>query len=322
MSTSITLSIAEFEASIRFISNEEATNLNEVAQRNNPFIRYPYGNPFYPLRIQSLSDRTVIEIYKAGKPAAVGPQLDSLALLIETSVFLSSTLSLQRTQLHKCLAIDQERGEDFDIIIGPQFKSFRSRSRRKRQGKGILINSQFIKRFQTNGFTKLIQFCQSNSDLSVKVSSALGWLADSRQEPRLNAAIVKSSIALESLLIFNDNEPLARSLSERCAYLLTANPESRARISRVIRDFYEARSGVVHGGRRKVELISPRIIEAVDRFILLISLVLAANEGKWPNKDSLQSWCEFQKWDAPDKTVVIPFSRRYLQMAIKMAPIK
>lgn len=318
LSASATLPVPELNARIRFFSAEEARVLNESAQRNNPFIRRPYGNPFYPRRIESLSDRTVIEIYSGGSPSEVWQQLNHLARLIENVAILSSSLSLSRSQLHKCLSIAQDRGDDFDIVIGPRFKSFRSKSPRTKVPKGILVDSRFVKRFQANGFIELTRFCSSNVELSAKVSNALSWLVDSRQEPRLSAAIVKSSIALESLLIFNDSEPLSRSLSERCAYLLTPKPETRARISRAVKDFYEARSGVVHGGRRKTELISPTMIEGVDRLILLACIVLAGNRTKWASKDALQSWCESQKWDAPDLSVAFPFSLRYLQAAIEM----
>jgi hypothetical protein len=307
----------EYTASIRSITKNEVEKLNEEAQRNNSFIRQPYGNPFYPSRILKLSDKTVIEIFKAGYPSEIGKALDSIALSIETAVISSSILNTTRVQFHNRLAIGKEIGRDHDITIGPGYKSFRSRSKREFIPKGIMIDSRFIKQFNENGFHKLIQYCQSGSDLSQRVVSALTWLIDSRQEASLTAAFVKTSIALESLLIFNDNEPLSRSLSERCAYILSSYANIRASVSRIVRDFYDARSGIVHGGRRKSDLISPKLLELVDRIVVLLVLKLSANDKKWISKDVLRDWCENQKWDVSDIRVTCPFKDHYFNSIIK-----
>jgi hypothetical protein len=314
--SSATLRFPEYNAFIRTIAKDEAESLNKEAQRNNAFIRYPHGNPFYPVRILKLSDKTVIEIFRTGRPSEIGESLDSLASLIEIIVLSSSIMNTSRTQFHNKLAIGKNIRKDHDITIGPGFKSFRSRSKRERIPKGISIDSRFITQFQENGFNKLIQYCQSDSDLSQRVVSALNWLIDSRQETNLSAAFVKTSIALESLFIFNDNEPLTRSLSERCAFILSSYPHIRAKVSQIVRDFYDARSGIVHGGRRKSESLSSNLLELVDRIIVLLILTLAANDKKWTSKDGLRDWCEYQKWDAPDIRVIVPFSERYIKSVL------
>jgi hypothetical protein len=311
--SSATLKFPEINASVRAITNSEAEELNKEAQKNNAFIRAPYGNPFYPLRILKLSDKTAIEIFKSGWPSEIGESLDSLSALIEIVILASSVLNMNRAQFHNRLAIGKEIGKDHDITIGPEFRSFRSRSKRDRIPKGILIDTHFVTQFQNNGFNKLIQYCQSGSELSQRAVSSLNWLIDSRQEASLTAAFVKTSIALESLFIFNDNEPLSRSLSERCAYVLSSYPNIRVKASQIIRDFYDARSGIVHGGKRKSELISPKLLELVDRILVLSILTLSANEKKWSTKDELRDWCDYQKWDAPDIRITFPFNDRYIK---------
>lgn len=313
------LKIPAIDAGIRHLSKVEATSLADRAERSNPFIRRPYGNLFYPTRIRNLADRTVIEIFKDGQPAELGSSLHSLALLIEATVLLSSTLNTTRPQFHKLLAIDKDKGGDYDIVIGPRFKSFRSRSKRERLPTGIPIDNRFIKRFNSNGFPALLHYCQSSTDLSQKLHRSLQWLQDSRNDPIFHAAIVKTSIALESLLIFNDSDPLARSLSQRIAFLLSTKPETRARLSSIVRNFYGARSAIVHGGRKKAERISPSLLEATDCLVLLCCLVIAANQSRWPTKDALRDWCDAQQWASPDLQITIPFSERHLNAAVKKA---
>jgi len=317
LSSSVILRLSDFNATIRAISKSEAEELNEEAQKNNSFIRYPYGNPFYPLRILNLSDKTVIEIFRPGRPSDIGNLLDSLSTIIEIVVLALGVLLLTRAQFQKRLAIGNDIGKDYDITIGPSYKSFRSKSKRDKTPKGILIDDQFVSCFHNNGFVRLLHYCQSNAEMSQRVVTSLNWLIDSMQEASLTAAFVKTSIALESLLIFNDNEPLSRSLSERCAYVLSSYPDTRRKVAKIVRDFYDARSGIVHGGRKKSDLISPKLLDLVNRILILTILILSANEKKWSTKDELREWCESQKWDVSDIRISRPFNDKFIKCISK-----
>lgn len=313
------LKFPEFTASIRFFAQKEADELAELVRRKNPFARQGGSWNFYFQRIQCLGNQTVVEIFRRGHPDAIAPSVDRLSNVIETIVLLSSCISMSRTQFQKHLGITSHRRRGFDVTIGPNFYTLRSKANPERPASGLPIDISFSNRFERLGFRALIQYCLSDSDLSQRVSSTLYWLLESRQEPALSAAIVKTAIALESLLVFKDTEPLARSLSERCAFLLSPEPSTRSLVSRLVRDFYDSRSSVVHGSRRKSESISTYMLEAIDRLTLFLCLILASNQGKWNSKDSLREWCEQQKWDGPDRTVKIPFSKRYCHNALKLA---
>jgi hypothetical protein len=118
---------------------------------------------------------------------------------------------------------------------------------------------------------------------------------------------VKTAIALESLLIFSESESLAQSLSERAAFILSADPIRRQHISRIVKRFYDARSGVVHGGQRKARKLTASLIEAVDRIAVLLILTVAANLQLWPSVEALRAWCETERWGEPSKEVKISF---------------
>jgi hypothetical protein len=125
----------------------------------------------------------------------------------------------------------------------------------------------FCKRFSRCGFDTLANYIQSNSDISNRLAVSLAWLFDSRIEPRLAASVVKTSIALESLLIFSESESLAQSLSERAAFILSPDPSRRQQISRMLKRFYDARSGVVHGSQKKAK-------NSLRRFLKLLAASL------------------------------------------------
>jgi hypothetical protein len=266
-----------------------------------------------------LGEHTIIEIFRRGHPDAISQNVERLSLILETVVLSSSSLYMSRKQFQKHLAITTHRRHDSTVTIGPNFYALRSRTKPESIAKGIPINQRFVNRFQLMGFPLLIRFCISDNELSQRVCSTLTWLLESRQEPSLGGAIVKTAIALESLLIFNDTEPLSRSLSERCAFMLTQDPSERVVVSKLVRHFYKSRSGVVHGSRRRGDSVSINLLEAIDRLILFLCLLLTLNQNKWSSDESLREWCEMQRWDAPDKTIKIPYTRKYFQNTLKLA---
>lgn len=317
LSAIVPLEIRELNTIIHNISNDEARVLAELARKKNIFARH--GNNFYPQRIENLANRTVIERRFVGLHNAPIELVRREVSIIETIVLLSSSFNLTRGQFQKFLTVENKQNIDFDLLIGPSFNPIKTKSQKQYLYEGIQINNQFNGRFNSNSFVELTRYCLSDLEISARTLKALNWLLESRQEPSIDAAIVKTSIALESLLTFSDTESLTRSLSERSAYLLSSSSQTRIRISQIIKNFYGVRSGIVHGGRKKTESISTKLIESVDRIVLLICLILALNKQKWPSKDALQEWCELQKWGNSDDPIFTGFLRRRLTMAIRLA---
>lgn len=116
----------------------------------------------------------------------------------------------------------------------------------------------------------------------------------------------------------NETEPLRRTLSERTAFLLSDDPDLRAKSSRVVRDFYDARSRVVHGGRGKPRGPDPQLLEAADRLSLLLAITLAANSTIFGSFDAAVRWVEDQRW-GQDSTISRPFRDGDLKRALARA---
>ena len=152
--------------------------------------------------------------------------------------------------------------------------------------------------------------------MAIRVKNSLQWLFKSRIESRLPASIVKTSIALESLLIFSESESLAQSLSERAAFILSSEPNRRKLISRILKRFYDTRSGIVHGSQKKAKKLTSTLLETVDRLTVLLYLSISANSNQWPTSDRLREWCETQRWGTPSSKIVVPFPDLYLKNAL------
>jgi hypothetical protein len=213
---------------------------------------------------------TIIEVVLPGEPDDVIPRATPLADAIERVAVLSTVFATSRSRLHRQLAISSHQRFGIDLTIGPDCYYLRSSSRPEPRARGVSIDQPFQNRFSRLPLQELIRASLSDDPLARRISTALSWLFESRRDASASAALVKTAIALESLLIHNQTEPLTASLSERGAMILTKEARMRRRVSRAVRDFYAARSAVVHGRGRRPGQISAELIEGADRLVMLL----------------------------------------------------
>ena len=303
---------------IRHFSESEALQLAWSIQKRNVFARHSYENNFYYQRAKELSDKTIIEIFQPGNPDDISNEAEFAADLLEKLAILSTSLALPKQRLLRSLGIGSRPKSEIEFIVGPQFYFLRSKARPVSSGHGIDIDQKFCNRFSKTGFPGLYDYCLGSNDISKRVSASLDWLFESRKEPRLSAAVVKTSIALESLLIFSESESLARSLSERVAFILSNVPDIRQEISKVIKQFYNVRSGIVHGSKKKLRKLNDSLLEGVDRLTVLLYLTISANLEIWSSVEELRKWCEMERWSHPS-TITTPYSQTYLRNALRLS---
>ncbi|MGA2489911.1 MAG: hypothetical protein ABSF99_06935 [Anaerolineales bacterium] len=318
LSAEINLKASEF-CEIRRFSAQEADKLAAQVNKRNVFARHSRENNFYVQRARELGDRSVIEIILPGDPKDITNEAEQIASILEKIAVLSSTIALNKDDLQRRLGISSTLRTDFDFVFSPNFYYLRSKSRKAPVCKGIIIDNRFCNRFFHCGFNVLVDYARSNTSIATRVFQSIDWLFDSRIEPRLHASIVKSSIALESLLIFSESESLANSLSERSAFILSSDPDKRQQISKIIKNFYDARSGVVHGGQKRSKKFTPELLESIDRLAIMSCLVIAANSTLWSTTEALREWCENQRWGEPSRDINIPFPDLYLRNAINLS---
>ncbi len=306
-------------SNVRFFGVNEAESLAREVRRQNASARLWSESNFYLRRINELSDHSVIEVFRPGSLQSTGDEGARVSDLIEKLVILSSTLVLSKAELQKKLGISPRPQTEIDFVLGPAFRGLSSRSRTVPNVQGVKVDEQFCRRFSKCGFFDLYKYSLSEGKLQQKVRTSMDWLYESRRESSIHASVVKTAIALESLLIFTESESLAGSLSERMAFILSSLPETRKQISATIKRFYNARSRVVHGSRRQLADLSPLLVEAVDRFMILLYLTVAANGELWSSPDELRNWCEMQRWGTPSTNLKIPYSPSYLKHAMALA---
>jgi hypothetical protein len=307
------------DSRIRLFHPAEASALADRVRKHNVYARSPTSDHFYIRRIKELSNHTIIEVFRPGEPKDMAREAEKAADLAEKLAVVSSALAHPRTVPR------QEKGDrvkpaaEIEFVVGPGCRHFRSRSKRIFAAGVLPITRQFCGRFDRCGFSVLYQHCLLTSSLSERVRTSLGWLFESRRETSLPTAVVKTAIGLESLLIFSESESLSQTLSERTALILTNRPDSRRQVSSIVKRFYDARSGIVHGSAKKQKKLTPFLVEGVDRLCVLILLIIAANAKVWSSVDELRIWYENQRWGSPWTNLSIPFAQSYLNNAIVLA---
>jgi hypothetical protein len=304
--------------SIRRIETPECDWMLLQARKRNVFARHSWENSFYLKRIEELRDSTVIEIFGSGVIDAFNPKARVKAELLEKIAFISSTLGLKRKRLHQLLGISGHRRYGFDLTIAPGFEYLRSSARFEPRPRGVPVDEVFTRRFARCGFLQLLQRIEFDDPFAKRLSQATNWVFESRQDPATNAALIKTAIGLESLLIVNDNESLRGPLSERAAFILGSDYTNRKRIAKALRHFYDVRSKIVHGGKKTAALVPVAFLEGADRLLVLILLCLAANAAIWSTGEQLAEWAYNQKWGAPAKKVKRPFPQSHLTRALQL----
>ena len=308
--TELKLQVAS--ASIRRISASESASLAENIRKRNVFARHAGENSFYFQRAKQLADTTVVEVFYTESSI---DQAKTLSEVIEQVAFLSSVLGLRRDKTHNLLALSRHRRYGFDLTISPGFEYLSSSEKKEVPPRGISVDQALDRRFNRCGFEGLVVAATSTDGVSRRLKKAASWLFESRLEMASQAAVVKTAIALESLLIASDSESLRGPLSERTAFLLSDEPAKRRRIAKSIKAFYDLRSSIVHGGRKSVS-VTPTLLEGVDRLVLLLLLTISANTGSWQVFKQVIDVVEDRKWGDCDAVIHRPYSGSHLTRAL------
>ena len=290
--------------------------LHDITKKN-VFLRIRRDNDFYYRRVKALAGHTVVEVTLPGSPKEILAQATVVADASEQLLLLAEGLATRRAAFHRLLGVSQHPIDQIGFVRSADGMTLRSATRPGAARSQVVLGSALAKRFSKFGFPALFQACCENTSLARRLRLATNWLVESRCEARFEAAVVKTSIALESLLIFSDRESLARSLSERMAFLISTDAGMRSEVSSAIKRFYDVRSGVVHGGKRR-RAATDDLLDGVDRLIVFAMLKVAANRGVFPTEETLQAWLDNERWKPPSE-LAQPFSATVARGALNLA---
>lgn len=108
--------------------------------------------------------------------------------------------------------------------------------------------------------------CSDHVPDAPRVKTALEWSFDSERSENQTMAILQACMGMEALLGEDDEEePLAKRLADRCAYLLAKGSQERTEIRKRFKEIYSVRSKLVHGRRARLDVYEQNLLgEARD----------------------------------------------------------
>lgn len=158
------------------------------------------------------------------------------------------------------------------------------------------FNEKNLKIMEDIGVFVLSEILQNTNDNIKEIESALlrgiHWLGNSTIDNDIENSFLNLVICLETFLTPRNRDPIASSIGEGVAFALAEDVESRKRIKKKIKDFYNKRSGISHGGDKSVHIGE---LVYLQRLTISFTVWLIDNIDKFNSVKDLLNWVEDQK---------------------------
>lgn len=176
----------------------------------------------------------------------------------------------------------------------------------------FVLQEGLIKYMDDNGFQRLNQILKSKkpNHIQKRILTAIYWFGEAmgteifiekeiHEEKsknyenfeyfRFGEKYLKLFTAIESILIFEDNEPITLNLSERSALLIGQNYNERKEIQRMLKDLYDIRGKIIHSGQTFVSKYDISNLIELTRTIIF-SIIELEVEYKFKTKEDLSTY--------------------------------
>jgi len=120
--------------------------------------------------------------------------------------------------------------------------------------KSFEINSEVKKKLEEIGVFVLSDILKKKNatDYEEALLRAVHWFSSALLQSELENAFLSMIIALETLFTAKDRDPIATTIAEGVALLLSEELETRKKIKKAVKYYYGMRNGISHGGKENV----------------------------------------------------------------------
>jgi hypothetical protein len=309
-------------ASVRPFLPEDAQALAAVLAKRNSFARHRGRNDFYTSKAEDFSVQTVVELMIPGVPPVQPSEARVIADRVERLLIAATTHWLPRRKLHSIIGIANIGRGIRDLYIGPGATRLSTRWLENGFGDGLVIDAEFARRWERTGLPAVAApILRPRGFIPERVDRALAWLNESRLDHHSEAALIKAVIGLENLFVQDKTEPLARTISERIAFVLGRTTEQRAALARVALHLYDLRSRIVHGSSKPKENID-HAVDVASLLLLLAAHALIARAEEMQSKDDVRRWVEQMRWAVGEQEgAPLPFSTRHVGRVLRRGSV-
>ena len=138
------------------------------------------------------------------------------------------------------------------------------------------------------------------TDIEKRIKSAVSWIGQGLRNPILKEGFLELSLALETLLVFDQDGFITKSItaqvSEDIAFLVEDSLEGRKRVARTIKELYGKRSAIVHPRREKTieETDFNQLLEYLKKIVHALFQLL--NKKRIASMKSLREYLDDRKF--------------------------
>ncbi len=118
----------------------------------------------------------------------------------------------------------------------------------------IIVNGEILNGMRHLNFETFSSFLKDEeshkTELGALIKNAIHDFANALVNPDLHLRTAQIFSVIESLLLPNDSAPIIESLKKYCPRIVTKEPDDRSKISSMLSQMYNVRSGIVHHAKR------------------------------------------------------------------------
>ena len=153
------------------------------------------------------------------------------------------------------------------------------------------INSEARETMEKIGVLTLSDILQKSSATTFEEAllRAVHWFSSALLQPEFENAFLYMIVALETLFTQKSRDPIANSIAEGVALILSEELERRKKIKKTVKDYYRKRSGISHGGNKSI--MAAEYFDLLDIARKTI-MELTKRTNDFKSQESLEEWLE------------------------------
>ena len=158
------------------------------------------------------------------------------------------------------------------------------------------INKKNVKKMQALGIFKVSSLLGNPvhqiSNFEETILQGLHWFATAMTQSENTNKLLNLMIVLETFLTPRDNNPIGTAIAEGVAIIRGKNLADRKNIKTTIRNFYQKRCGLSHGGRKAV--LDQEVVR-LQHIVGGTIVWMIKNRSKFQTQKDLLNWTEDKK---------------------------
>ena len=145
----------------------------------------------------------------------------------------------------------------------------------------------------------LAKEANSREDLENRIINAMRWIGTGIQSGNDCDKILMFVIAIECLLNQKKDESISSAIAERCAFLLSEEPDRRIKNDEKVKRLYDIRSKIVHEGLTD---ITAEDVGSAQWLAISCLFGICHRLKDWKNLDQIIKWTKEQRYGLENET--------------------